>query len=437
MRSSDSRARGAELFALRGEQQIGEAEDRVERRAQLVAHRREELRLHAVRARERLALLGEDALLAQAIVRPRVVETDGELARGVADELLAIVEGAVVRPRITAPAPSSPTRDRLREHPAELRLADAEVELGRCSPSSRGPSTVGSRVSITLCGRPLLPKSAVSSARPSTDARVHRDEAIGGVEQEDRADLRVREAHEPAKTRRRERAHVERLQLAHELGVRARLCVARGELRVGAREIVERRLAIGERRSQARVLVEEERLHLREAAADGAELVAPVGSAGSGSSRPVAASASSSRPVAPARSRAIQIAAASAMTIATSRSRACRARESLADSNAVDCCSRASLIASLRSSVRIARISSVRTLPARPAPSRPPRRAPSRAICGSLTLSDPVVHEAAERRDALVFHAVLRRRLRLGEDALEIVSRLLVRLRNERSPVRR
>ena len=263
--------------------------------------------------------------------------------------------------------------------------------------------------------------------------RVHRDEAVRAVEQVDDADLRVGEAHERLRARPSASAPTSSVFSSRTNSAYARARASRArEVLVRARQLGERALALGERRAQARVLLEQERVHLREAPRDRAELVAPRRQrAASGSSRPVASSASSSCAVVPAMSRAIQTPLPSAMMMArrsTVRVARCESRRPTRtpSARASSASSSASLAELGQDAAHLvgARLALVGRRADRA--SSPCSRA---RICGSLIVVDPLVDEPPERGDALVLHAVLGDVLRLGEDALEVVARLLVRAR--------
>ncbi len=166
--------------------------------------------------------------------------------------------------------------------------------------------------------QPLGAERRVVDAAPVGGAGLHGHEAIGVVEQVDDADLRVGQPHERLQAAGGQGLDVERLELAHELGVRARplVAAARSALARVSSATARSRSASVERRleslsSRSASILPEARRHARPARRAG------PASAGSGSSAPVASSASSSWRVVPATSRAIQAPLPRASTIAT------------------------------------------------------------------------------------------------------------------------
>ena len=116
--------------------------------------------------------------------------------------------------------------DGVREHPAQGRLADAEVQLRQRLGELLGPEQHRLAPFQDASRQPVGAERLVVDAAPVGGAGVHGHEAIGVVEQVDDADLRLGQAHERLHAAGREGLDVERLELAHELGVRARARVA-------------------------------------------------------------------------------------------------------------------------------------------------------------------------------------------------------------------
>ncbi len=265
MRSSDSRARGLRFSFGRRRQEVGEAEDRAERRAQLVAHRREELRLHLVRARRASPPAPRASRSSRAGGRGsrRCAGRPRAAARRRARSPRARRTSGLFRRRGAAPADLVADRDRLGEEPPQRHLGDAEVERRAASPPKSLVEEDAARAApCTARGKPSAEQSMRGRAtRPSAAMAWTGTMRFGAVEEVHDADVPCREAHEPAEPRRRQSAFdVERLQLPHELRVGARVGVARGERRVRARSSAasararrgcSRRLASFSRRSVA------------------------------------------------------------------------------------------------------------------------------------------------------------------------------------------
>ena len=261
---------------------------------------------------ERLALLGEHhALLAQAVVRPGVVQRRPASWRAASRTNSARSSASGwIPPMSTRPGRLVAQRDGLGEHPAQRRRrrcrgrASARLapksslaEEHRLAPLHHGAREARRRRSVAWSTRPPVGRDG-----------VHRHEAVRVVEQVDDADLRPREPHERLSPPVASASTSSVLQLAHELGVRARVGVARGEVRVRARELGhERARARRAWRAGSRPCRAGARSSSRGSRPHGPELVAPRGeSAPRRSSRPVASSASSSCDAASAMSRAIQ-----------------------------------------------------------------------------------------------------------------------------------
>ena len=134
-------------------------------------------------------------------------------------------DGALVRPRSTrARAPLRRRRSGCAEHPARCGALPTPRSSSRRELAERGRVEHRrlARVHHALRASPRRRRAPCSSARPSTEHACTGTRRSAPSSRIDDADVRAGEPHEPAKPGRRERGHVERLQLAHELGVRAR-----------------------------------------------------------------------------------------------------------------------------------------------------------------------------------------------------------------------
>ncbi len=377
--------------------------------------------------REATALLGQgDALLAQPVVRPRVVQRDGELPRGVEDEAGADLVRLVNAGQDHRARALVADRNGVPEHPPQPRGADAEVE--RRQRLDQRVSAQRDRLAPLHHGarQPLGAEHGVIDGATVGRGRLDGHEAIGVVEQVDRADLRFGEPHQRLQAAGRERPHVERLELADELRVGARPRVALREVGVRVRELGEGALAIGEGRAKARVFLEEERIHLRETEGHRPELVAPHGH---GHERLETARRRERLLELPGRAGDVARDPGAADERDDDRQKEHgtggplgRGRrlegDLLAAVGLIDGVvaqveqDLAHLVGLLLALVDHARIGLVAAL--------------ASADLRLADVVDPVVDEASERRDALVLHSVFGDGLRFGEHALEIPAGFLV-----------
>ena len=256
---------------------------------------------------------------------------------------------------------------------------------------------------------------------------LHGHQAVRVVEEVHGAHLRVGEAHERLQTAGGERAHVERLELAHELRVGAGARVAQGEGLVGAGEVREGLLAIGQRGAQARVLLEEQGVHLRQAARDRSELVASRGQRRDGleAARRGERLFELSR-----RARDVARDPRAAPERDDDREEQDRARRALRGGCRVER-DLLALVGVLEGVAPEVGEDAAHLVGARLALVGHGGVGHVTALAhADLRLAhgeDPVADQPPERRDALVLHPVLGDVLRLGEEALEIATRLLVR----------
>ena len=204
-----ARARADSCSLGEVDQEVGEAEDGAERRAQLVAHRREELRLHLVRARQAtrparasITLFSRRRSCVQALCRP----TASCRARVAHDVLARGREAAWCRRRAARPRPRRRPRWAGRGPTQRRPSPTPRSRVGGGPPKSLVEQESGSRRSSTVRGRPSAPKRLVVD-RSSRRSRW-RGPGRGGRRR--RAGRRRRparrQAHEPAEPRRRQRA---------------------------------------------------------------------------------------------------------------------------------------------------------------------------------------------------------------------------------------
>ena len=264
----------AQVLLRRRHEEIGEAEDGAERRPKLVAHGGEELGLHLYGAGQALPLFGQhDALLAEAVVRPRVVEAHAQLPRGVPRRALALAPERRQAADEECSGRLVAERDRLGEHPAQGGAREAEIEHRRRVPQlvvaeKRGFASDHDRSREALAGEERMVDDA-----PVAGEGVHRHEEVSAVLQVHHADVPLGDVEQPLQPGGGEGPDVERPQLAHEGGVGAGHGVTRGEARVGGGELGQRPLAVGERAAQAGVLLHQEARDPEEARADRPQLV--------------------------------------------------------------------------------------------------------------------------------------------------------------------
>ncbi len=205
------------------------------------------------------------------------MEGHRELARGVVNELHGIPR-RLVNPREDHRArPFIPDGDRIREDPAQRCASDAEVERRQWLGERRGAQEERLALLHDALGKSLGTERLAVDRAPVGRHPLYRDEAVRVVEQEDHAHLRVGQPDQRLQTHRGERPDVECLELPYELGIGACARVPEREVLVGPRELGHGPFTLGERRPQARVLLEQERVHLHQAERDRAELVPPDG----------------------------------------------------------------------------------------------------------------------------------------------------------------